>query len=54
MGFTPQEIGAMSLWQMLAAQDGYRKGNGGGDKPKASHGKHSITPEMMERMRNGG
>lgn len=30
MGFTPQQVGAMSLWQFTAAVDGYARAHGGG------------------------
>lgn len=32
MGFTPQQINAMSMWQFAAALDGYVKANGGGEE----------------------
>lgn len=32
MGFTPQEVGKMSMWQFMAAVDGYVKAQGGGEK----------------------
>lgn len=35
MGFTPQEVEAMSLWQYNAALAGYAKGQGAEDKPEA-------------------
>lgn len=35
MGFTPQQVGEMSLWQFTAASVGYAKGNGAEEKPSA-------------------
>jgi hypothetical protein len=32
MGFTPQQVNAMSMWQFAAAFDGYVKANGGGEE----------------------
>ena len=32
MGFTPQQVNAMSMWQFLAAVDGYVRAQGGEDK----------------------
>lgn len=29
MGFTPQQVGAMSFWQFAACVDGYNLANGG-------------------------
>lgn len=37
----------MTLWQFMAAVDGYAKANGGGEP------EHSITSEDMERWANG-
>ena len=28
LGFTPQQVGAMTLWQMQACIDGYKAANG--------------------------
>lgn len=30
MGFTPQDVRAMSLWQYMAAVDGYSRAHSGG------------------------
>lgn len=30
MGFTPQQVGAMSLWQYMAVVDGYSRAHSGG------------------------
>lgn len=35
MGFTPQQVDAMTVWQFFAAIDGYVKANGGGGKEGA-------------------
>jgi hypothetical protein len=32
MGFTPQHVNEMSMWQFLAAVDGYVKAQGGEEK----------------------
>lgn len=32
MGFTPQEVGKMSMWQYMAAVDGYVRAQGGEEK----------------------
>ena len=32
MGFTPREVNEMSMWQFLAAFDGYVKAQGGEEK----------------------
>jgi hypothetical protein len=32
MGYSPQQVNAMSMWQFTAAVDGYVKANGGEDK----------------------
>ncbi|UGX87124.1 hypothetical protein [Phyllobacterium meliloti] len=34
MGFTPQEVNAMSIWQFMAALDGYEKANSSGEDKK--------------------
>lgn len=34
MGFTPQQVGEMSLWQFAAVVDGVNRANGG-NKPSA-------------------
>lgn len=36
MGFTPQQVDAMSMWQFMAAANGYAKSNGAEDKEKPS------------------
>ena len=36
MGFTPQQVDAMSMWQFMAATNGYAKSNGAEDKEKPS------------------
>jgi len=35
MGFTPQQVGEMSVWQFMAAVAGYAKANGadGSERP---------------------
>jgi hypothetical protein len=32
MGFTPQQVNDMSMWQFMAAFDGYARANGAKDK----------------------
>lgn len=32
MGFTPQQVGQMSVWQYMAALDGYVAAQGGEEK----------------------
>lgn len=34
MGFTAQEVDAMSPWQFAACADGFAKANGAEDKPE--------------------
>lgn len=34
MGFTPQQVDAMSLWQFTACADGYTATHGDGAKPQ--------------------
>ena len=36
MSFTPQQVNEMSMWQFLAAWDGYQLANGAADKGKLS------------------
>jgi len=36
MGFTPQQVGDMSMWQFMAAADGYAKAHGAEDSEKPS------------------
>lgn len=36
MGFTPQQVDAMSMWQFMAAIEGYAKANGAEDSEKPS------------------
>ena len=36
MGFTPQQVGEMSMWQFMAAADGYAKAHGSEDSEKPS------------------
>ena len=36
MGFTPQQVGDMSMWQFMAAADGYAKANGAEDNERPS------------------
>lgn len=54
LGFTPQEVDATSFWQLIAAFEGHHAAHAppgkGGPPPSGGHG---ITPEMMDRWRNG-
>lgn len=34
MGFTPQQVGDMSVWQFMSAADGYAKANSAEDNEK--------------------
>ena len=45
MGFTPQQVGAMTLWQMTACIDGYKRANGG--EPEA---KPPSADEFFEQV----
>lgn len=44
MGFTPAEVGQMSLWQYAAAYEGWRKANAADEKPPAP------TPEEHDEL----
>lgn len=35
MGFTPEQVGRMSLFQFAACVDGFNRANGGEDGPQA-------------------
>jgi hypothetical protein len=35
MGFSPEQVGRMSLFQYAACVDGFNKANGGDDTPQA-------------------
>lgn len=35
MGYTPREVGEMSLWEYTACADGYSRANGGNPSPRA-------------------
>ncbi|MDQ0996875.1 hypothetical protein QFZ34_002057 [Phyllobacterium ifriqiyense] len=45
MGFTPQEVNAMSMWQFLAALEGYIKANSPEDTGKLTE---SEKDEMAD------
>lgn len=36
MGFTPQQVGDMTMWQFMAAADGYAKANSSEDSEPPS------------------
>lgn len=36
MGFSPQQVDAMSMWQFMAAAEGYVKANSGGENELSS------------------
>ncbi len=44
MGFSPAQVGEMSLWQFSAAWAGWRKANGPEEKPPAP------TPEEHDEL----
>ena len=44
MGIGPREIGAGSLWEVLAMVDGWRAANGADDKPEA------LSDEEHDRL----
>jgi hypothetical protein len=44
MGFSPQQVGAMSLWQFLAARAGYILANSTEDAPR------DLTPAEFDRL----
>lgn len=52
MGFTPQQVNEMSMWQFNAALEGYVEANIAGDKAgKMSDGEaEEIWEWMQERM----
>ena len=50
MGYTPQQVDDMSLWQFIAAMDGYRRANNPGDAMPES----SITDDDMLRWSTMG
>lgn len=55
MGFTPQQVGAMSWWQFLACADGYALKNGG--KPKLeppSDEKFLAWADMVRKLKPSG
>jgi hypothetical protein len=35
MGFTPRDVDRMTLWEMMACQDGYATAHNAGDKQDA-------------------
>ena len=35
MGYTPREVGQMSLWEFMACSDGYARANGANSSPRA-------------------
>lgn len=43
MGFTPQQVRAMSVWQFMAAVDGYVKANSSEDAGLTSTEKDEIA-----------
>lgn len=43
IGFTPQQVNEMSVWQFFAALDGYIKANSGGDGAE-------LTGEELEDL----
>ncbi|WP_323034106.1 GTA-gp10 family protein [Pararhodobacter sp.] len=47
MGFTPQEVGEMSLWQFLAALDGYAKAHDPKSGQKLKAGEKDDLWEMV-------
>jgi hypothetical protein len=55
IGLSPREVDATSFWQLLAAIEGFAAANtpSKGPKAPAKPGSHGITPEMMDRWRNG-
>jgi len=44
MGFSPQQVDAMSMWQFMAAADGYVKANSSSDNELSS----SEVDELWE------
>jgi hypothetical protein len=48
MGFTPNEIDGMSIWEFTAAVDGYSKANGGGQDTDAPSYEEHL--EMVKRL----
>ncbi|HEV2552713.1 MAG TPA: hypothetical protein VGV17_03000 [Bosea sp. (in: a-proteobacteria)] len=46
MGFTPQQIGAMSLWQFMACADGYARSK----DPAAAKRSNDDTLDGVEAM----
>lgn len=48
MGFTPRQVDEMSLWELVAASDGFAKANGGEQQTEApSYDEHL---EMVNRL----
>jgi hypothetical protein len=52
MGYTPQEVRAMSVWQYLAARDGWFKYNVP-DDGKLNQEEEDALWEMVQRKANG-
>lgn len=48
MGFSPQQVDQMTLWQFFAAIDGYVKANGGGQDTKLSETEKDDIWEWMQ------
>lgn len=46
MGFTPAEVGAMSLWQFMACADGWAKAN----SPEAAKRSNDDTLDGIDEM----
>lgn len=48
MGFTPQEVDQMSLWQFSACVDGFNKANGAEEMPEPPTADEYY--DMIERL----
>lgn len=53
MGFTPQQVDAMSLWQWLAALNGYADAHSGKDGAKLTEAEAEDLFDWIEANDNG-
>jgi hypothetical protein len=49
IGYTPAEVGAMSMWQFMACIEGYRAAHGG-EKPGLSDAEAREIEDMLDRI----